>query len=114
MFGKYLNGQKSSGDNLRGFEIDIEAFLDESDVLSDAWVTSGEDEDCMITATCNYSDISSEKEIASELEEIWLEYLRYSEFEKHAFEISSGKVTLYFCTKSGPLGVSGKIVASLK
>jgi len=112
VFAKYLVNGISYGDDLRGFEIDIEAFLDESEILSNANVISSSDAQCMIKASCRFSDNFTEKEVVLELKEIWLDYLRYQEFERHTCEISAGKVVFHFCTTSGSLGVSGKIIAT--
>ncbi len=114
MFSKYLKNGISTGDNVLGFELDIEAYLDDSELIDSCTVSSNSEKECMIVAVCSYSQKHSEASVANNLKNIWMNCLRYQEFEKHSCEISKGKVVLHFCTVSGPLGVTGKIEAISK
>ena len=111
MFENYLKSSRSEGDNLLGFIIDLEYFLEDIEGMSSVAVHSTDDGACMLIANCSFNRDIGEDVLAKKLKQTWTEYLRYSEFEIHKTEISNGKVIFHFCTKSGPLGVTGKVVA---
>lgn len=111
MYADLIKNNQSSGYDLQGFCIDVEAFLEDGEMLSDIKVEITDDVNALLLATCNYNKNFSQSEIINEIEKIWLESLRYQEFEIHSHEILDGKINFYFCTKSGPLGVTGKITA---
>ena len=112
MYAKFLKNGHSSGDNLLGFVIDVETYLEDSDNFFDVTVNSTKNVESLIVATCKYNDKLSEDEVAKELKNLWEFDLRYTEFEKHEDIISEGKVVLHFCSTSGSLGVTGKITAT--
>jgi len=110
MYEKYLT-DVSYGDNLLGFLMDIEIHLESSGIFENVKVTSSEDVNCLINASCTFSKNHSQSEVENHLIKLWKNKLRYQEFEKHRFELESNKVVLYFCTVSSGLGVTGKIIA---
>lgn len=112
MYEELLKNGHSSGDNLLGFVIDVEAYLEDREVFTNIKVDSTQDIESLIVATCKYNHPLTEKEVSKIFEEIWENDLRYQEFEKHSIEVSDGKVIFYFCTTSGALGVTGKITAN--
>lgn len=51
--------------------------------------------------------------MADYLEERWLQYVCYREFEKHYIEVINNQLIFYYVTRSScGLGVTGKIVAT--
>lgn len=111
MYGELIKGKQSSGDNLLGFVLDMEAYLEESDYFTSVVVDSASESESLINARCQYSNSIEKNQIITELKDIWESYLRYQEFEKHSVEIDGDNVVFHFCTTSGGLGVTGKITA---
>ncbi len=109
LFKAYLKNGVSTGDNLLGFEIDIESYLEMSETFKGIRVSRTGDTNCLIVAKCKYASTTTPDEVAKELEEIWMDSLRYQEFEKHVCKIQERTVVFYFCTTSDHLGVTGKI-----
>lgn len=110
MYGKYLTSI-SSGDNLLGFVLDIEAHLEISDLFENVEVSSTDDINYLIEASCTSSKNSDPSEIKDYLIDLWLNQLRYQELEKHHCKIENENVVLYFFTSATGLGVTGRITA---
>ena len=112
MYGKLIQNNRSNGDNLLGFLIDTEHYLEDSEYFSKVKVKTTSELDSLIVATCIYEKKIPHEKVVSELSNIWINYLRYNEFEKHKIEFENSSIVLFFCTISGSLGVTGKIIAT--
>ena len=103
----------SRGDNLLGFEIDLQETLRASSFVK-IKVKRTELATCKLIFTCTTTN-SSAAVVASSLQRLWIEKLCYEPFEAHALQQESDKVTLSFVTRSGDsdgdLCVTGKIIA---
>lgn len=115
-YSQYLIHGQSSGDNLLGFEIDANVYLCcmESNLGCDfLYQERHDDANCMLTLCCNFAHNVSHQQIADYLEEKWLQYVCYQEFEKHYIEVVNDQLIFYYVTRSSSgLGVTGKIVAT--
>ena len=110
-------GPVSAGDDLVGFLSDVYGYLEQCEELFasvDVKITN--DPHCVLEASCVVvDDAASDDTVASTLERIWLDYLRYGAEEAHALESDREGVSLRFVTRSGPaasdLCVTGRIRA---
>jgi hypothetical protein len=112
MYKKFLKNGRSRGDDLLGFLIDLEYYLEDIEGVSNVVTKSTDDENNLLVASFTYGTQFSEDDIAKRIEQTWLEDLRYQEFEIHEAVVSHRKVVFHFCTVSSPIGVTGKIVAN--
>lgn len=115
-YSQYLIYGRSSGDNLLGFEIDANIFFccKENNVGCDFLGQERHDDaNCMLTLRCKFANNISYQQMADYLEERWLQYVCYREFEKHYIEVINNQLIFYYVTRSScGLGVTGKIVAT--
>lgn len=111
MYSNHLKNGNSVGDDLLGFLIDLEYAIESIEGVTNLEACTSSDKENLLIASCNFSMKISERQMAKKFEEVWKEELRYREFEIHSSNISDGLVIFYFCTTSGSLGVTGKIVA---
>ncbi len=108
----------STGDNLLGFQIDIDyGLLEYRDIFEDADVKETGEPRCALLATTNVKDETLTADyVAKMLEELWLKSLRYQHWEAHSIEKLKDQLVLRFVTTSGDtrndLCVTGKIVVS--
>lgn len=115
-YSQYLIYGQSSGDSLLGFEIDTNVFFccKENNVGCDfIYQERHDDANCMLTLYCKFANNISYQQIADYLEERWLQYVCYPEFEKHYIEVVNDQLIFYYVTRSSHgLGVTGKIVTT--
>jgi hypothetical protein len=89
----------SEGDNLLGYEIDIDTYFEDSGMFEGIDVRRTGDPRCALYATCTTTDSNpSEQAIEAELERIWLTRLGYRHWKKHEFETTSETISLRFVT----------------
>ena len=115
-YSQYLIYGQSRGDNLLGFEIDTNVFFccTENNVGCDfLYQERHDDANCMLTLCCKFANNVSYQQMADYLEDKWINYVCYQDFEKPYIEIANDKLTFYYVTRSKVgLGVTGKIVAT--
>src|SRR5437867_6564621 len=107
----------SSGHNLEGMMIDFQHSLEQSRLLTRVRVKKTGDPGCMIEATCQpAANTLTIPEIIAEVERLWMEELRYQEFEAHALVRADYHESLEFVTESGPGGfyVTGRIAVDIR
>ncbi len=93
----------SSGENLLGFPIDVDHYLEDSGYFQDIHFEDSIDPRFAIIVRCRVSDPSAPmRDIARILENIWLEDLQYSYSKSHSMNISEKMVSLRFLTITGP------------
>ncbi|MGP5063222.1 hypothetical protein ACTXIZ_03420 [Psychrobacter celer] len=115
-YSQFLIYGQSTGDDLLGFEIDVNVsfccmensvgcdFLDQE---------RHDDTNCMLTLRCKFANNVSYQQVADYLEKQWLQHVCYREFEKHHIEVVNDQLIFYYVTRSSRgLGVTGKIVAT--
>jgi hypothetical protein len=108
------SGAPSSGDNLLGMEMDFVARLsglDELDSKSVKVRRTGSTEE-LIIATCRCAEGVPLAVAGNAVRTVWLDDLRYSEFEAHSLAISDGVAELRFVTqmsRGGGLYVTGVV-----
>ena len=103
------HGFRNSGDNLDGFKIDMEYSLEASDKIELLEIKKLKDEDCMLEATCKLASGVGIDEAKSTIERIWVDELRYRDFEKHEILDIKNGFALQFVTTAPNLGVVGVI-----
>jgi hypothetical protein len=101
---------------LVGFQIDVDYFLESCELFASVEVKTTDDPHCVLEASCVVvDDAASDDTVASTLERIWLDHLRYGAEEAHALGSDRDGVSLWFVTRSGPaasdLCVTGRIRA---
>jgi hypothetical protein len=108
----------SSGENLDGFEIDLDAALDhhafgDDAVLADTSVVRTKDPRCMLVAHASvHPTVTSIYDVFQALWSVW-SATRYYSFEAASLTTYSDAVVLRFVTAgSEPLCVSGRVVVS--
>jgi hypothetical protein len=105
-------GPVSGGDDLVGFKSDVHHFLEVCELFASVEVKITDDPHCVLEASCVVvDDAASDEIVASMLERIWLEYLRYPAEEAHALGSDREGVSLWFVTRSGHLCMTGRIRA---
>ena len=93
----------SSGDNLLGFRIDVDHYLEDSGYFQNIHFEDSIDPRFAIIARCRISDpFASMRDIARILENMWLEDLQYSCSEFYSMNISEKMVSLRFVTTTSP------------
>ena len=108
----------SDGDNLLGFQLDIEmSLVNDRDLFVEPRVRRTGDPRCALVATCELADPATAAEVViRRLKEMWLGHLTYEHFEAHSIETLPGRVSLRFVTTSGEtsgdLCVTGEIIVS--
>ena len=111
MYGWLIKNIESSGDDLYGFEIDVYQYLEGIEEFSNLEVESTSNPDQLIRGSFTFSEDVSADWVISKLTSLWLNKLRYAEFEIHQFEQDKNGVIMNFCTRDGGLGVTGMIRA---
>lgn len=112
-YAQYLIYGQSDGDNLDGFEIDVNAYICNEENCFYISEERSADMNCMLTLYCKFSSDFNYQRIADYLEEKWLNSIRYPDFAKHHIEVVGDQLNFYYVTRSKVgLGVTGKIVAS--
>ncbi|WP_152513964.1 hypothetical protein [Psychrobacter aquaticus] len=115
-YSQYLIYGQSSGDSLLGFEIDANVFfccIESNHRCDFIYQERHDDANCMLTLYCKFANNISYQQMADYLEEKWLQYVCYQEFEKHYIEVVNDQLIFYYVTRSScGLGVTGKIVAT--
>lgn len=87
--------------------------LRELGLFADLDVVTTDDEDQLITATCQFPDDLSPETVASELERLWGEEMRHPFWEAHTISTEPREVALEAATRFGSDGpyVTVKVVA---
>jgi hypothetical protein len=105
----------SSGDNLLGFQIDMQAYLG-GEALHLAQISVEQTGDPMnaLRALGTIEGNASTSIVADALERVWLEKLRYNHWERHDIEQTPDRLRMRFVTTSGQtrsdLCVTGEIL----
>lgn len=105
----------STNDNLLGFKLDIEAYLEQQEIFTNIKIDQKQDPRCALVTTCHISVPTLTKEDAARvLEMIWLQRIRYSSYESHFIDIQAGQLSLRFISLSRfyPLCVTGIITVT--
>lgn len=111
-YSQYLIYGQSQGDNLHGFEIDVNAYVCDEENCFFVSEERLDNPDCMLVLYCQFDEQNNIQFMADYLQETWLKYIRYSEFEKHHIQWVDDELHFYYVTRSGSeLGVTGMIVA---
>ena len=111
-YSQYLIYGQSQGDNLHGFEIDVNVYVCDEKICFFVSEERLDNPDCMLVLHCQFAKQVNVQFMADYLREKWLKYIRYSEFEKHYIEWVDDELHFYYVTRSSlGLGVTGKIVA---
>lgn len=113
-YSQYLTTGISTGDNLLGFEIDMNAHIccigiDDVHFIEQERT---DDKNCMLILRCRFPDEYNYHQIADFIEDKWLNKLCYRAFEKHHFEQVGNELIFYYITRSEGLGVTGKVIIS--
>ncbi|WP_433351264.1 hypothetical protein ACQP25_43480 [Microtetraspora malaysiensis] len=92
----------SKGADLDGMVMDFDAYLWHSPVTREVEVHRTGDTNSLIMATCVPVSGRSEAEIATSLEQVWLQDLSYQYFEAHMTTLAEGRVQLDVITQIAP------------
>jgi len=103
------HGSRNSGDDLLGFQIDIDAYLEESDLFEWIDIKPTRDEDCMLAAKCSLKEGISLSFARDKISDVWERFLRYTEYENHSLEEIPNGFIFHFVTTAPRLGVVGQI-----
>ncbi|HEY0082197.1 MAG TPA: hypothetical protein VGB61_05350 [Pyrinomonadaceae bacterium] len=108
----------SVGDNLLGFQLDLEmSLISDKDLFVEPRVRQTGDSRCALIGTCKLADSATAPEVViKRLKELWLGHLTYEHLEAHSIEALPGRISLRFVTTSGEtsddLCVTGEIIVS--
>ena len=80
------HGFRNTGDNLLGFQIDMDAYLEESDLFEWIDVKRTGNDNCMLAAKCKLKADISIARAREDVCRIWEGSLRYSNFAEHSLE----------------------------
>lgn len=103
------HGFRNTGDALLGFQIDLDAYLEDSELFEWIEVKRTGDDDCMLSAKCKLKADIPLTQAAEEVCRIWECDLRYSKFAEHSLEKTPNGFFLHFVTMAPGLGVVGLI-----
>lgn len=103
------HGSRNTGDDLLGFQIDMDAYLEESDLFDWFDVKPTCDDDCMLNAKCKLKANVSLTRAREVIHRIWESSLRYREFADHTLEETPRGFIFHFVTFAPGLGVVGQI-----
>ncbi len=90
------HGFRNTGHDLRGFAIDLDSFLDSSELFDGVQVTETGEDDCMLIAQCQVRDGISLGRAKDEVCRIWERSLRYREFSDYSIDESPVGFTFHF------------------
>jgi hypothetical protein len=110
-FGEILrtHGFRNTGYDLTGFALDLDSFLDSSELFDWVEVTETGEGDCMLVARCQVREGISLDHAKEAVCRIWEESLRYREFSDYSIDESPVGFTFRFVTLAPHLGVTGRI-----
>ncbi len=103
------HGCRNSGDDLLGFQIDMDVYLEESDLFEWIEVRPTGNAECMLKAKCSLKEGVSLTQASEGVCNVWENFLRYSEFEAHTLEEMPNGFVFHFITTATGLGVVGQI-----
>jgi hypothetical protein len=109
-------GTPGSRDDLEGMMIDFQHSLDQSRLLTRVHLKKTGDPDCMIETTCQpAAETLAISEVVAEIERLWMEELRYHQFEAHAIHRADYQEALDFITvgEHGGSYVTGRIAVDI-
>lgn len=115
-YAQYLLYGQSQGDDLLGFIIDVNAYVCDEKICFFVSAERLDNPNCMLVLHCQFAEQVNRQFMADYLQQKWLKYIRYSEFEKHHICWVDDELHFYYVTRSrsssdSGLGVTGKIVA---
>jgi hypothetical protein len=108
----------SDGDNLLGFEIDLEmSLINDRDLFAGSSVRRTDDPRCALIGMCKVTDPSIPTGVViKRLKEMWLTHLAYRHWEAHHIDVLPEQVSLRFVATTGDtsrdLCVTGKIIVA--
>ena len=112
-YSQYLIYGQNEDDNLFGFEFDVSAYICDYKKCFYISRERTSNHNYMLILYCKFADIFSTQQIADYIEEKWLKYICYRDFEKHYIEVIDNQLIFYYVTRSEVgLGVTGKIIAT--
>jgi hypothetical protein len=103
------HGFRNTGYDLLGFQYDMEAELEDSDLFEWVDVKPTGNDDCMLAARCKLKADVPIARAKEDLCAIWEGSLRYSGFADHSFEDTRCGFVFHFVTGAPRLGVVGRI-----
>ena len=112
-YSQYLIHGQSNGDNLFGFEFDVNAYICDYEKCFYISRERTDNPNCMLILYCRFANNFTSQQMADYLESKWLKYICYREFEKHYIEWVDDQLHFYYVTGLTPeLGVTGKIITT--
>ncbi|WP_236028163.1 hypothetical protein [Paractinoplanes lichenicola] len=99
-------------DNLSGMAVDFDHYLWRCPSIRHVDVTAGEDPARLLTAHCQAEQAASPERVAAEIEQAWLQDLRYADWETHFLRVTSTSVRLAVATMIDKAGyyITGSII----
>jgi hypothetical protein len=110
-FGEKLaaHGVRNSGEDLIDFQKDMDTTLGAAGFLEYAHTRKTDDPNCMLITKCKLKagvDLETAKQ---KTEEVWLNSLRYLDYEEHIVEDTDEGFVFHYLTWTKFLGAVGKI-----
>ena len=104
-----VHGFRNTGDNLLGFQMDMDAYLEETDLFDDIRTQKTGDSRCMLKATCRLKVGVGVSKAKARIAEVWENCLRYSDCAKSSIHDTPRGFAFHFLTTAPGLGVVGRI-----
>lgn len=93
-----------AGADLEVVARNLRTVLRDSGLFEDIEVEHTDDPDQLVIGLCQFRPFYTVADIASRLEEIWSDRVRYPFWEAHAIRTDGGQVELQAASRSGPSG----------
>ena len=110
MYDNEIADKRSGYDDLIGFIYDLEVHLDETDTYDSLDISIEQRKPMILVKAILKTGFDIDVAIES-TKHVWMNKIRYVDFEKHSVKEVMGGVDFWFCTKSynSSLGVNGCI-----
>lgn len=102
--GIQVNASPGTGPELTAVESTLRDVLMTSGLFEDVEVEHTADPDRLVIALCRFRPFLTEQDVASRLEEIWSDRVRYPFWEAHAVRTDDGHVEFEAASRSGQVG----------
>lgn len=102
--GVQANASPATGRALVAMESFLRDTLSDTKLFDAVEVEHTDDPDQLIVALCQYRPNLTEDHVASLIEQVWEEKLRYPFWEAHSTRVDDGHVEFEAATREGPIG----------
>jgi len=98
------NAFPGTGEQVATFETSLRAMLLDSGLFESVEVEHTDDADQLVIALCQFRPFYSERDVASRLEEMWEDRVRYPFWEAHSLSVEAEHIEFEAATRQSSAG----------